>query len=252
MPFDQAAKTYLKHNKMQLMAADILDDLLPNKGELALDLGAGPGASLKKLAARYSRVIGCDLSIAMAKLATNMVVADANKLPFKKNSFDLVYSNLMLQWITDLSNVAQQIHKITKYNGEVIASTLGPSSLHEARQALASINRPNNINDFTDMHTVGDTFFNCGWQEVYIGNEIIEVEYASAAEVFYSLKNIGANTMLNPNASRTTISPRTWQKCLNNYPKRDGKYFATYEIVTIRAKKKLAKNEVAPNMITRS
>ena len=53
-------------------------------------------------------------------------------------------------------------------------------------------------------------------------------------------------------AIRKTISPRVWQKCLDNYPKKDNKCIATYEIIVLRAQKKLPKHAIDPSSISRS
>src|SRR5512140_621526 len=92
-----------------------------------LDAGCGTGHALGELAARYprARVVGADLAYPMARAARErvrgsrslfdrllgpvrakgrgpapaLVCADMNALPFAGVAFDLVWSNLALQWV---------------------------------------------------------------------------------------------------------------------------------------------------------
>ena len=255
--FNKAAKTYLEHNRLQRYSFAVIQDMLPKKAFTVLDLGCGPGAHLLDLQKQYpkSLVIGCDNSQAMLKIAqTNnnyLIAADANKLPFVPNCFDLITSNMLIQWLPDLSKTFADIWNITKYNGEFIAATLGKDSLKEARQALASIDRQNNINDFFDMHELGDLLQQQKWQEIYTAREVISLEFNSAYDVFSNLRLTGSNTKTNNSATNKYLSKKDWQTCLDNYPKTNGKYLATYEIITLRAKKLLPKNQIDPKQIQR-
>lgn len=240
---------------MQLQAQAISLDMLPKTADLVLDLGTGPGICIPELQARYPNVIGCDLDTNMlnsAKEIAKVVAADAHSLPFKANTFDLIYSNMMLQWARDLTTILKNCFHISKIGGEIIATTLGPQTLKEARQAMASIGRAENINNFIDLHIVGDKLHKAGWQEIFTMTEIVCIEYKCAHDVFKNLKQTSANKKTNSNVCHDFLSPSTWQVCLNNYPKTNGKIIATYEVIAIRAKKLLAANEISIDSITRS
>lgn len=253
--FNNASKSYLQHNRLQVAAANILFEMLPSSSNKILDLGSGPGVCLNKLSKKYPKAltIGCDLSLELCKLAkNNVVVANANNLPFASNQFDLIYSNMLLQWLPELEHTLKGLWQVSSYDGEIIASTLGPSSLQEARAALSTIDRANNINDFLDMHTIGDLLHKCNWQEIYVASEHVQLKFERALDVFLNLKYTGANTMLNPSANRKSLGKNTLKSMLENYPKTNNEIIATFEIITIRAKKKLPNNQINPNTILRT
>lgn len=257
LKFNKAAKNYLAHNLLQRHSLAIINDMLPKNPHTVLDVGCGPGEHLKALQKKYpmALIVGCDNSHNMLELAKSskvkLVAADANNLPFTKNCFDLIVSNMLLQWLPDLDKTFTNLWHITKYNGEFIAATLGNESLKEARHAFATIGREQNINNFYDIHTIGNSLQNNNWQEIYTGSEIIKIEFDSPHSVFENLRLTGANSKTNPNANNDYLTKNEWHTCMNNYPKQNNKFYATFEIITMRGKKVLPKNQIDPQQIGR-
>lgn len=58
-------------------------------------------------------------------------VADVQHLPFEDNSFDVVVANWMLYHVPDLDRGLQEIKRVLKPGGAIIASTLAPDTLRE-------------------------------------------------------------------------------------------------------------------------
>src|SRR4029077_10511260 len=84
------------------------------------------------------------------------VRADAYALPFATASFDLVFSNLMLQWCDDLDAVFAEIARVLKPGGLLLFSTFGPGTLAELREAWAAGDASSNhVNHFFDAHVLG-------------------------------------------------------------------------------------------------
>ena len=101
---------------------------------LILDVGTGTGRFAIELAKKGAIVIGLDPSKSMIRLAKskciqakvrenmNLVVADAHKLPFKNDSFDRSVSINVLNHIRDYSRVLEEIVRVLKQKGYVIAN----------------------------------------------------------------------------------------------------------------------------------
>ncbi|MBU2639163.1 MAG: class I SAM-dependent methyltransferase [Nanoarchaeota archaeon] len=95
-----------------------------NKNSKVLEIGCGCGDGLKQF--RDNFVVGLDISEESLKLSkkncNNLINADLFKLPFKKNSFDLVYSSGLLEHfkINKAKEAIFEIIRITKKGGEII------------------------------------------------------------------------------------------------------------------------------------
>ncbi len=97
-------------------------------GQLVLEVGCGMGTDLRQFASGGARVIGIDLTregIALARnafrlfgLAGDFVVADAEMLPFRSDSFDLVYSNGVIHHTPDTPAAVGEIHRVTRPGGQ--------------------------------------------------------------------------------------------------------------------------------------
>lgn len=255
--FNKQADQYNRHSSLQKRASLALFDMLPKSPQRIIDIGCGTGYDLTKFKIKFpaAEIIGCDSSNNMLEISNqenHAIFADANNLDFKVNSFDLIYSNLLVQWLQDLDKFFSDTIKFCQNNGTIIGSTLGPNTLLEAKSALKVIGRSNSVNSFLDMHTIGDKLYKAGWKEVYVGTEEIILKFDNPMGPFINLKNTGATKSLNPGRKKHFITPRSWQKVLDNYPKTNGCYYASYELITFRAKKKSAGNECNISEIKRT
>ena len=97
--------------------------------ELAVDLGTPTDAVRRALAAsgKVDRII-----------ATDVIVADEEALPFRDGSLDLVVSALALQFVNDLPGALIQIRRALKPDGLLLAALVGGDTLTELRDAFAA------------------------------------------------------------------------------------------------------------------
>lgn len=111
------------------MMIKMLGDL---SGKKVLDLGCGPGFHIGKLKRKCREIRGIDLSseeIALAKKdhpAIDLRVGDAEKLPYKKGEFDIVFSSLMMGHFEDWAPVLQEVSRVLKKKGEFTFSIHNP------------------------------------------------------------------------------------------------------------------------------
>ncbi len=113
--FDRAADTYdnVGVEWFRPIAAGLIDELAPQPGERALDIGCGRGAALRPLAQAVGpsgHALGIDLAPAMvARTAADLNelaqvevrVADARAPGLPPSSFDIVASSLVLFFLPD-------------------------------------------------------------------------------------------------------------------------------------------------------
>jgi len=171
---------------------------------LILDAGVGTGEAVAPLMRRYkkSRLVVLDLSERMLAKATchgsllrkpELVCADIEHLPFCEDSFELIFSSLTLQWCNDLQATMADILRVLKPGGLLMFSTFGPDTLKELRSCWSQIDDAVHVNEFTDMHDVGDGLLQAGFADPVMEAETITVNYESIDKLMADLRGIGAN-----------------------------------------------------------
>ena len=225
-----------------------------------LDAGCGTGEAIGELAARYpaARIVGLDAALAMtaaARLrarrtrstfrrllaplmpqidgaAPVFVCADIHALPFRGVAFDMVWSNLALQWSNDPPRVFAECRRVLKVGGLLTFTTLGPDTLKELRSAFAHADGHTHTNRFVDMHDLGDMLIAAGFADPVMDMEQLTLTYAEPQGLLAELKAAGA-------ANATRGRPRglmgraRWQRMLAalERTRRDGRVPATFEII---------------------
>jgi ubiquinone/menaquinone biosynthesis C-methylase UbiE len=130
--YDKFAKEYHEHRTKTknnfyykyLEKPTLLKLLKPiSKNKKILDLGCGSGLFTKELINLGGKCIGIDLSKELISLAKRFVpeakfyVGKAQKMPFKKNSFEIVASNEVIHYFKDLDPVFSEVSRVLKKNG---------------------------------------------------------------------------------------------------------------------------------------
>lgn len=222
-----------------------------------LDAGCGPGADLPVLGARYpaAQVTGLDASHAMlakagraaapeGRLDTRRwlpgalrralghreawrVQADFATLPFDDGAFDMVWSNLALQWHARPDGVFPEWQRVLATGGLLMFSTLGPDTLKELRAAWLEADagrgappaierhaptggaglpagpagafaagapgrRRAPVLDFVDMHDFGDMLVASGFELPVMDMEMLSVTYRDPVALLADVRAWGA------------------------------------------------------------
>ena len=127
--FAAAAERYGRGNPLLERERSEMAALLPEPaGRDVLDLGAGTGHYAAWSAARGARrVVAVDLTPEMlAGGARGAVVADAARLPFTAQSFDLVIAALLLSFVADVRAVLGEASRVLRPGGLLLISDLHP------------------------------------------------------------------------------------------------------------------------------
>jgi len=122
----------------------VLENLPENVGRI-LDLGCGTGLLLDDLSKRGDLVVGIDASEKMLGAAkarrakAELVLADADHLPFKDASFDCVVSVTLLQNIPEPAVCVGEAARVLKKGGLAVFTTLKrKNSLDEVKKWMES------------------------------------------------------------------------------------------------------------------
>jgi malonyl-CoA O-methyltransferase len=122
--------------------------------------------------------------------------ADARQLPLQTGSVDMVFANLLLPWIDDLSAGFVEITRVLRKDGVFVFSTLGPDSLAELRAAWGSLDRDWHVNAYVDMHDIGDAIVRAGLRDPVLDVDKIAVSYPDSAALYQDLTRCGARNCL--------------------------------------------------------
>ena len=249
--FNRAATTYDKVAVLQRQVANRLIerlDIIRAVPATILDVGCGTGDCTIKLHKRYKRasVYALDFADAMLTVANSkqswkqkllankikFICADAENLPFSDNSFDFVFSNLTLQWCTDLDRTFQEFNRILKPGGLLFFSTLGPDTLKELRQSWQQVDRNQHVHTFIDMHDIGDAMIRARLADPVMDVENFTLTYDSAMTLMRELKELGAHNA-SENRSHHLTGKNHFQRMQQHYEtfRTDNKLPATYEVV---------------------
>jgi len=145
--FDEDSKDYVKYKYMSERRTymsvrhenmlDIVDSIVLEKKPsnfLTLDAGCGPGLLMCDLAERGIPVAGVDRSVNMLKTAKdnnkkagshffpNIAMSDIESLPFKDNTFDLICSAGVIEYLKNDKKALCEFHRILTPGGFLLIS----------------------------------------------------------------------------------------------------------------------------------
>jgi len=243
--FDRAAGTYDAAAVLQTEVRDNLLqrlDLMKLAPRVAVDAGAGTGHASRALIRRYPKalVIALDSSAGMLQAAGRQqpwlrrfsrVCADAERLPLADGSVDLILSNLMLQWC-DPDPVFAEFRRVLAPHGLLSFTTLGPDTLRELRSAWREVDSRTHVNQFIDMHDIGDALVRAGFASPVLDVERYTLTYLDVRRVAADLKATGAHNATMGRAKGLT-GRRQFAALQTAYEafRQDGRLPATYEVV---------------------
>jgi malonyl-CoA O-methyltransferase len=259
--FDHAAASYDAHAVLQREVCDrLLDrlDFMTLQPGRVLDIGTGTGYGLAHLRSRYAEAELCALDIAPSMLAaararlpqsnwaqrvlarlapspaglSHLVCADMARLPLAANSVNLVWSSLALQWAHHLEDTFRGFQRVLAPGGLLIFATFGPDTLKELRAAFAEIDDAPHVNQFIDLHDIGDMLIHAGFASPVMEMDMLTLTYADLKSLMRDLKGIGAH---NAAASRRRglLGKSAWTRLERAYEsnRNEGRLPATFEVI---------------------
>lgn len=245
--FNQRATEYELAAKVQQEIGErLLERLhyLKMSPQRILDLGCGPGFFSRELALMYpkAQIVGVDLAELMLIQARkkhswrrkwSLVAADMNNMPFATGAFDLVFANQVIHWGDSLPQVFRELNRVMKANACLMFTTLGPDTFKELKMAWSAVNEFAHVNEFPDMHDVGDCLMSEHFLEPVMDMELLAVHYETLPKLLKSLKAQGVKN-INSARNQGLTGKTSWKLFEQNYSSMQtdtGKYPLTYEVV---------------------
>lgn len=248
--FEKAASNY---DEVAVLQREIGDRLLERldyvrlQPECVLDVGAGTGHCSSALAKRYkkSRVVSLDLAPGMLQQARKRnsfwartfgdqtyVCGDAEQLPLADASCELLFTNLALQWCSDLDQTFREFRRVLKPGGLLMFATFGPDTLKELRAAWSEVDGEVHVNGFIDMHDVGDAMVRSQFEGVVMDAEEITLTYSEINRLFKDLKQLGAHNV-NDGRPRGLTGKARFKAVAHAYEtfRKEGVLPASYEVI---------------------
>jgi malonyl-CoA O-methyltransferase len=256
--FEKAAPSYDEAAFLQQEIGRRLDeklDIMKLNPQRILDAGCGTGFALPLLNRRYpdAGLVGLDLAHAMLAEARKrlpkpsllervgglfaarhapLACGDISRLPFARDSFDLAWSSLALQWLDEPEAVFTEMRRVLRPGGLLLFATFGPDTLKELRAAFAGLDGYGHVNRFIDMHDLGDALIHAGFGNPVMEMEHITLTYTDLKGLLRDLKGIGAQTVLG-SRREGLMGRREWQRLNENYERfrHEARLPATYEVI---------------------
>lgn len=233
--FGRAAAHYEQHAALQRRSADALLAQLPARSfARVLDAGCGPGRLSRFWRDQGSRVTALDLSAQMLdearrqNAAHHYLAGDIESLPLATATFDLVWSNLAVQWCDDLHRALRELYRVVRPDGYLAFTTLLEDSLPELHQGWQAVDNRAHANRFLSYETLCDAVSD--WQGHH-QSFTVTLAFDDALSAMRSLKGIGATHLHEGREARVLTRSRLQQLQLA-WPQRAGKYPLTYHLFT--------------------
>jgi len=251
--FSRASVNYDKNALLQKEIAGELFDriILPDYDFSVLDIGSGTGYLIERFqkVGFINEIYAVDIAFGMLDVArkknlkVNLFQSDANNLPFKDNTFELVVSNLAYQWVSDLSLAFTEARRVLKENGEFYFTIFTENTLKELREVISEYLKV----DIKEINAVGylpksqDVWKRLEENKLIITKtdlKNVKQYYSSLLELLYGLKDIGANKYWSQSLYKGLSSRGFIENISKIYEKsfkRDGKISATFEVMFVEA-----------------
>ncbi|MDR0208631.1 MAG: malonyl-ACP O-methyltransferase BioC [Pseudomonas putida] len=249
--FSRAAASYDSVAALQRAVGLALLDQLPAGLQPAhwLDLGSGTGHFSRALAERFSAATGVAVDIAEGMLrhareqggARHHVAGDAERLPLRDGSVDLVFSSLAVQWCDQFGSVLSEARRVLRPGGVLAFSSLCVGTLDELRASWQAVDGLVHVNRFRRFEEYQRLCGQSGLQVLGLERRPHVLHYPDVRSLTHELKALGAHN-LNPGRPSGLTGRARMQGLLQAYEgfRQPEGLPATYQVVYGVLRKPLA------------
>lgn len=205
--FSRAAASYDSVAALQRAVGVTLLEQLPAALAPArwLDMGSGTGHFSRVLAERFSDADGVAVDIAEGMLqhareqggAQHHVAGDAERLPLRDASVDLVFSSLAVQWCDQFASVLGEALRVLRPGGVLAFSSLCVGTLEELRASWQAVDGMVHVNRFRRFEDYQRLCAGSGLQLLTLERRPHVLHYPDVRSLTHELKALGAHN-LNP------------------------------------------------------
>lgn len=167
------------------------------------------------------------------------IICDDQHLAFKANSFDLIISNLNLQFINDIDEFIKQIYYLLKKDGIFIASFFGEENLKELNHAMqiseneiyggVSPRLPPTI----DVKSAAMLLQKYGFKNSTSTHEKLSVSYKNVTSLLKDIKYMSLSNIMNKKTNKF-FTKTLLKKVIANYHhlyENNNQINATFEVI---------------------
>lgn len=170
-------------------------DWMTLQPDVVLDIGCGVGEMSRLLQNRYptAHVMAVDHSLEMLAYGQDSqgdgayLCSDANRLPFKDSSVQLIFANFLLPWVSDVPQLLHECKRVLSPEGLLMINALGPDTLRGHEAVLASDSVPQRI----DMHDLGDLLLKIGFLDPVLDVNTYAATYQDPQRFYEELQASG-------------------------------------------------------------
>lgn len=203
--FSRAADSYDRVAGLQRAVADELLARVPADLQPArwLDLGCGTGYCSRALGQRFAGTEGVAMDLAEGMLrhaqplagAQHFVAGDAERLPLRDTSCDLLYSSLALQWCGDFATVLSEAARVLRPGGVLAFSSLCVGTLQELRASWQAVDGHVHVNRFRAFDTYQQLCAASGLHVLSLQAQPQVLYFADLRSLTGELKALGAHNL---------------------------------------------------------
>jgi SAM-dependent methyltransferase len=245
---DKSAKYFHEVDYLFKGAAEMLleiftGEIISKKFDTCLEIGARDGYLSDRLwfndIIQHSTI--CDMSEEFTKdlpIRKEFAIKnfDDEILPFPKESFDLIISNLNIHWINDLPGFLVQVKNILKPGGLFIASLFGGNTLNELSEIIYKIESDNGgisprISPFADARDMAGLLQRARFLDPVSDSEVVNVKYKSAYHLMHEIKKMGEQNAV-IKRSKKPIKKSVLAEINNQFEEKYSS-ISSFEIITI-------------------
>jgi malonyl-CoA O-methyltransferase len=223
-----------------------------------VDLGCGTGHGMALLGERWpaARLIGVDFALPMLRrLPAGFLTAcgDAEAAPLAGDSVGLVWSNLALQWC-EPRRFLTEAARLLRRGGRLAASTLGPGTFIELRDAFASVDGYRHTLEFATADELAGTIDDAGLRLVDLQRLTVTRRHPTLCGLLGEVRDIGANRIGNSGKRRHGLMGKTawrhFESAYERYRNLEGLPL-TYDLIFLYAENAKGFSSRSPSLRTK-
>ncbi|HCF7727641.1 TPA: malonyl-ACP O-methyltransferase BioC [Pseudomonas aeruginosa] len=205
--FSRAAASYDAVAELQRGVGESLLSALPEgfSPRRWVDLGCGTGYFSRALERRFGAAEGLAVDIAEGMLrhararggASHFIGGDAERLPLRDGSCDLLFSSLAIQWCADLPAVLAEARRVLRPGGVLAFSSLCVGTLGELRDSWRVVDGFVHVNRFRAFADYLQHAAGSGLLSLTLRHEDRLLHFPDLRSLTHELKALGAHN-LNP------------------------------------------------------
>jgi malonyl-CoA O-methyltransferase len=231
--FSRAAESYdsaawYQRRVGEQLLSKVKEYVAPSASKVqCLDVGAGTGLFTRLLASLpwVDQTMGLDMAEGMVLHARKQasttkdmtwLVGDAESLPLKDGSIDLIFSNMAIQWVRHPQRLFKEWARVLKPQGYAAFTTLLPATLHELTTCWQKVDDYQHVNQFTPLPEMKQSINESGLKIELFERKIDILQYQDVKSLLKELKAVGAHN-INVKRPKTMMGKTHWQQFQRAY-----------------------------------